>query len=175
MSPLALSALLRGLVARLGGVEASAAVMRQRHGAFSKGTISKMMSGQAAVTVAAVVALEDAAGDWPVTGLMFGRIVTRAQAPECIRLLAADMSVEAGEAVASIVRAFSFASEDSTRMTEVERAAALAECAQARDVFARACAVLAAGERPAPKRARSMAAGKQDAPAAVPFHRRAGP
>ena len=48
----------QALVSRAGGVEAVAAVLEARFGCGHKGTVSKMISGQLAVTVDAAVAVE---------------------------------------------------------------------------------------------------------------------
>lgn len=66
-SDLILRGLFRSLVARIGGVDAAAAFMGARCGGGSKGHVSKMCAGHAGITVEAVIALEDAVGEMPVT------------------------------------------------------------------------------------------------------------
>lgn len=112
----------RGLVGQLGGVEAAAAVLEQAYGAASKGTVSKMCSGQAEITLAAMRAIEDALGLYPMTTRLFERIGgDDAGAPD-LRAMAARLAQDSGCAVSELIRGFSGASADPERLTEDERA-----------------------------------------------------
>lgn len=95
----------RALVARAGGVEAVASVLGARFGCGHKGTVSKMMSNQLAVTVDAVVALEDFVGAAPITLRMFERLGDRAVSPVSLRELGAGSMIAAGAAHAAMMSA----------------------------------------------------------------------
>ena len=116
------TAMFRGLVAQLGGVEAAAAVLEQAYGAASKGTISKMCSGQAEVTLAAARAIEDALQVYPITTRLFERIGRDFDSGTDLRAMTARLAQDSGSAVAELVMGFSGASPDPERLTEDERA-----------------------------------------------------
>ncbi|WP_340109483.1 hypothetical protein [Pikeienuella sp. HZG-20] len=131
-----------GLVETAGGVEASAAILSARKGAaVHKSTVSRMVHDQIPVTVEAASAMEDALGVWPLSQLLFARIGRRAGGGD-LRALAAEASVECGEAVAAIISAFGAQSLDPSRMTDDERARARAEVAEALEVLTRISALL---------------------------------
>ena len=115
--------LFRGLVDRAGGVEAAAAILEEAYGACSKGTLSKMASGQARITVDAVRALEDSVGAFPITRRLFERIEAAPGRTACdLRALAARLSRGSGETVAALVMGFSDVSPDPQDLTAQERA-----------------------------------------------------
>ncbi len=128
-----LAHLFRGLVARLGGVEAATAILEEAYGAASKGTVSKMTSGQAQVTLAAAQALEDALGVYPITVRLFERISARPGSVADLRAMTARLAQDSGCAVSSLVMAFSGASVDPNRLTESERADVNARARALRD------------------------------------------
>ncbi|WP_439561128.1 hypothetical protein [Roseinatronobacter sp.] len=133
----------RGLVSQAGGVDAAAAVIEQAWGAASKGTVSKMCSGQAEITIAAIVALEEALGVYPVTLRLFERIGRDTASDGDLQALAARMAQDSGSAVSELVMSFSGASPDPERLTEDERARVNV---QARKLRADCDAVIAATE-----------------------------
>lgn len=137
--------LFRGLVARVGGVEAAAAILEEAYGAASKGTVSKMTSGQAQVTLAAAQALEDALGIYPITVRLFERIAARPGKAQDLRTMAARLAQDSGCTVSSLVMAFSGSSPDPERLTEDERAQVNALARALRDDC---LAVIAATEEP---------------------------
>ncbi len=120
-----------GLVRRFGGVEAAAALLEARLGAGSKGTVSKMCTGQAAVTLPAVLALEDALGSFPITGLLAERIGARARlSDDTVQAALARSTVESAEAHSAVIRAFRLL-DRGPDLTADERAAAIAETVEA--------------------------------------------
>lgn len=124
-----------GLVRRSGGVEAVAAVLEARYGVGSKGTVSKMCSGQIGVTLDAAVAVEDFVGAFPLTNRMFERIGREGVQAGCLQVLAAMSTVLSGQAHAALIRAFSHLSDDPDRLTAKERAEVIAEVRAARQVL----------------------------------------
>lgn len=128
-----LAHLFRGLVARLGGVDAATAILEEAYGAASKGTVSKMTSGQAHVTLAAAQALEDALGVYPITVRLFERISARPGPAMDLRTMTARLAQDSGCAVSSLVMAFSGASADPERLTDDERADVNARARALRD------------------------------------------
>lgn len=128
-----LAHLFRGLVARVGGVDAATAILEEAYGAASKGTVSKMTSGQAHVTLAAAQALEDALGLYPITVRLFERISARPGPALDLRAMTARLARDSGCAVSSLVMAFSGASTDPERLTEEERADVNARARALRD------------------------------------------
>lgn len=124
----------RGLVERAGGVDAAAAILEEAYGAASKGTVSRMTSGHAAVTVAAVRALEDTLGVYPITIRLFERINAGASGPCDLRAMAARLSQGSGETVSSLVLAFSDVSPDPSQLTDEERAEVNAQARELRDI-----------------------------------------
>ena len=122
MSDRILIASFRGLVSQLGGVEAAAAVLEEAYGAASKGTVSKMCSGQAEITVAAMRAIEDALGVYPMTTRLFERIGCEAGRGDDLRAMAARIAQDSGSAVSQLILGFSASSPDPDQLTEDERA-----------------------------------------------------
>lgn len=95
----------QALVSRAGGVEAVAAVLEARFGCGHKGTVSKMISGQLAVTVDAAVAVEDFVGAAPITLRMVERLADRAASTVSLRELGAGSMIAAGAAHAALMAA----------------------------------------------------------------------
>lgn len=126
-------ALFRGLVHQLGGVEAAAAVLEEAYGAASKGTVSKMCTGQAEVTLSAVRAIEDALQVYPITTRLFERISADHASGTDLRAMTARLAQDGGCVVAELVMAFSGASPDPERLTEDERARVNAQARRLRD------------------------------------------
>lgn len=138
-------AMFRGLVSQLGGVEAAAAVIEQAYGVASKGTVSKMCSGQAEITLAACRAIEDALGVYPITTRMFERIGIEFSTGTDLRAMAARLAQNSGCTVSELIMGFSGASADPERLTDDERARVNV---QARQLRADCEAVIAATEAP---------------------------
>tara|TARA_R110002049_G_scaffold23545_10_gene83667 strand:- start:51935 stop:52381 length:447 start_codon:yes stop_codon:yes gene_type:complete len=121
------------LVARAGGVEVVASVLDARYGAGSKGTVSKMCSGQIGVTLDAVVAIEDFLGTHPITRRLLERMAAEPQPVQPLPELAATCAIAAGEAHGALVRAMSEVSEGGSALTERERTEVLTRARVARE------------------------------------------
>jgi len=124
-----------GLVRRAGGVDAAAAVLEARYGVGSKGTVSKMCSGQLAVSIDAAVALEDFVGAFPLTCRLFERAGREGVREGSLRDLAAQSTVTCGQAHAALIRAFSHLSPGGEAVTPGERTEVIAEMRAAREVL----------------------------------------
>lgn len=133
--------LFAALVDAAGGVDAAAAVIAWRWGASSPSHVSRMCGGSVGVTLEAVVALEDALARRPVTSMLAERCARhgpgRIAARDRTRLgaLAAELAIEAGEAVAALVSGIG-------RPDAEGHAAAVKECQEAREVLGRLLAAL---------------------------------
>lgn len=104
-----LTALMAALIdGTFGCLDAAAETINARwgHGA-SKGTLSKKLHEHLDWTVADVIALEDAAGRYPVTRMLARRLERAGAARAAASLLdhAGGISKEAGEAVAALLTA----------------------------------------------------------------------
>ena len=124
-----------GLVHRAGGVDTVAAILQAKFGTASKGTVSKMCSGQIGVTYDAGCAVEDFLDEYPLTNRMFERKQEKRDFHACLKELAAGSSVASGEAHASLIRAFSNLSEDPEALTEKERTDVIAAARAARQYW----------------------------------------
>jgi len=124
-----------GLVRRAGGVDAVAAVLEARYGVGSKGTVSKMCSGQIGVTIDAAVAVEDFLGEFPLSTRMFERTGREGVRTGCLQSLAAESTVACGRAHSELIKAFSKMSEDPDRLTPGERVQVISELRAARQVL----------------------------------------
>lgn len=149
--------MLRGLVDRAGGFDAAAAVIAAATGAFSKGTLSKMCTGQAAVTLDALVALENALGVYPLTARLFERIGAEPREAGDLRALTGRLAADAGSAVSDLVNAFSAVSVDPERLTEDERAQVIVDLRRLRADCEAGLAALEDGPAPVPLRGRGAA------------------
>ncbi|TNF19164.1 MAG: hypothetical protein EP318_15525 [Rhodobacteraceae bacterium] len=130
------SAIFSGMVRRLGGVEAATAVLAAHTGAASKGTVSKMCTAGACVTIEAARAIEDALGEYPLTRWMHDR--TERAAPTSgagLKALLADSSLANGAAHAALIRALSPDSPSGENLSQGERAEVLSSMRHARDVL----------------------------------------
>ena len=94
----AMQALIDGTFACLDS--AAETINARTGGSTSKGTLSKRMHGALCWTVEEVIALEDAAGRYPVTRMMARRLDARGvTAAACVYAASGAASKEAGEAV----------------------------------------------------------------------------
>lgn len=123
--------LMRSLLGWYGCLDAATEAINARwEGGANKGTLSKKASGALDFTVADVIALEDAAGQFPVTR-MLARRLGGAGLPlrdGCLVAAGADIAKETGEAVAALLAASASArAEDAT--------AAITELLEARDAL----------------------------------------
>ncbi|MAI35055.1 MAG: hypothetical protein CMM07_25735 [Rhodopirellula sp.] len=125
----------KGLVKRAGGVDVVAAIVDAEHGSCSKGTISKMCSGQAALTYQVVHSLEEFVGAFPITNRSFERTSREVKNHRGLPDLAAESAVLTGQAHATLIKAYSALSEDPTRVTSEERAEIIASMRAARQVM----------------------------------------
>ena len=103
-----LTALMQGLISgTFGCLDAAAETLNARWGrGASKGTLSRKLSGSLDWTLADVIALEDAAGRYPVTRMLARRLEGARTGVERSALdHAGSISKEAGEAVAAILSA----------------------------------------------------------------------
>lgn len=123
----------RALVQRAGGVDVVAAVHEAHFGHGSKGTVSKMTSGQAAVTLDAVEALEGFLGEYPITTRLFERVEREASRLD-LPQLAARSAMVAGAAHAALIASLSEFSEGGARLSEAERVAVLVEVRALKEV-----------------------------------------
>lgn len=139
-------AIFHGMVQRLGGVEAATAVMSARYGCASKGTVSKMCSGGAAVTIEAARAIEEALGEYPLTRWMHDRTKDAGPGGAGLKALLADSSLATGAAHAALIRALSPDSPAGEALSDAERAGVLASMRQARDGLSEMIDVLEAME-----------------------------
>ena len=99
---------MRALVGFYGCYDAAAATISARWGerASCKATISKKMNGNADFNIADVIALEDAAGQFPITRMLADRLSRSNQASAVSLTLQVGTSAkEGGEAVAAALAA----------------------------------------------------------------------
>ena len=111
------------LVTRYGGCDAVAALHEARFGKGSKGTISKMCSGDLNVTVSAAMVLEDALRSYPITGRLASRCDKPMPTNGDICDLTARASTNAAAIVAAVMQARSPASDGGIDITPAEKAA----------------------------------------------------
>ncbi|WP_299734692.1 hypothetical protein [uncultured Roseobacter sp.] len=98
---------LRALIGWFGCYDAAAATINARWGGgASKGTISKKVSEQLDWTVADIVALEDAVGQYPVTRALARRLSERPSTKgRCLVVQSGTIARECGEAISAILAA----------------------------------------------------------------------
>lgn len=106
-SRLILSAMVQALISgTFGCLDAAALTLDARWGrGASKGTLSRKIAGSLDVTVCDVIALEDAAGRYPITHWLALRLADAVPEARDMRALAAGIAKESGEAVAAILAA----------------------------------------------------------------------
>lgn len=129
------SRMFAGMVKRLGGVEAAAAVIEAHTGACSKGTVSKQCSGQASVSVDSMVAIEDALRSFPFTNHLFERVGAGGVTGQPLQTLASAASIECGEALGALIRGFGAHSPEGSDLSAEERAEIVVEVTEARDAL----------------------------------------
>jgi len=145
MSDRVTCAMFDGLVRRIGGVDAAAAVLEARFGVCSKGTVSKMCSGQMAVTLDAATALEDALGVFPITRRLWDRMAGELRRGD-LRDLGAQSIQASGAAHSALMAAFSAGSLDPDNLTPDERVNVLALMHDLQATVARIIAVAGGNE-----------------------------
>lgn len=98
---------MRALVESYGCYDAVAALITARFGLpASKGTISKKMAGHNEFTLPEIIALEDAAGEYPVTHALMRRLNDApVRVDGCLVTHGANIAKETGEAVSAILAA----------------------------------------------------------------------
>lgn len=123
-------------VARAGGPDVVAALLAARYGVGTKGTVSRMCSGQIGVTVDAVLAVEDDLGAWPITEALAARQAgaLAGDAAPCIRDMAARSVLAAGEAHAALIRALADGGDGGEVITPSEAAMIVDQMAALRDL-----------------------------------------
>ena len=128
--------LFRALVARVGGMDAAAAVLAARYGAASKGSVSKMCAGSLGVTIEAVLALEDAIGEAPVTHYLSDRLGSGALplSVASITQMTVHAALAAAGAQMALARALDEAGDGGIEVTPREVAEIGAAMAQLRQV-----------------------------------------
>ncbi|QBR35733.1 hypothetical protein ETW23_05845 [Leisingera sp. NJS201] len=128
---------MKSLVDWFGCYDAVAETFNARWGGgASKGTVSKKVTGNLDWTVADVIALEDAAGRYPVTRMMARRLDRRPDVTGGSLLQdGSSIAKESGEAIAAILAAEQSSCAD-------DRAAAIKEALEARSAIDRALARL---------------------------------
>ena len=147
MNSATLLLMFRTLVRRCGGGTVATQLVAAATGRHVPSVISKMCSGQAAITYDVVRVLEDALGEYPITTAQFARIEAADSEPGDLRAMAARIAQDSGEAVAALISAFSGTSADPTRVTEEERPQLVMEL---RELMEDCKAALAALEATAP-------------------------
>lgn len=126
------------LIDSLGGFEAAVEVLRARWGhAVSKGTLSKKRAGDLDWTVADVLAIEAAAGSFPVTGYLVRQMKEQGGGRVSGDLIALSglISRETGEAVAAVLNVMS-------ADTDADRAETIKEVYEAIDALKQVVQVL---------------------------------
>lgn len=117
---------MKALVKNYGCYEAvSSLISAQCNVPASKGTVSKKMAGMLEFTIADVIALEDAVGQFPVTSHLMNRLKdAEPVAEQCLLTHGANINKEAMEAVNAIMMAAKSSNAD-------ERAEALQQIDEA--------------------------------------------
>lgn len=127
---------MRSLVEWFGCFDAVAETINARWGGgASKGTISKKAAGHLDWTIADVIALEDAAGNYPVTRLMMRRCTDRtAPVDGCLLRDSSSIAKESGEALQAILNAqqSNCANERAEAIKEIDDAISALRQARAR-------------------------------------------
>lgn len=135
-SRLILSAMLQALISgTFGCLDAAALTLDARWGRGAcKGTLSRKIAGSLDITICDVIALEDAAGRYPITQWLVRRLAISTPEARDIRLLAGGIARESGEAVASILSAelSDRAGERAQAIVEIDEAIAVLAAARAR-------------------------------------------
>jgi hypothetical protein len=129
------AALMQALISgSYGCLDAAAETINARWGqGGSKGTLSRKLTGSLDFTVADVIALEDAAGRYPVTRYLARRLAPEESRP--IRPIVAQagrISVETGQAVAAILAASASAEANDAEAADREIQEAIDALAEAR-------------------------------------------
>ncbi|MGB0661307.1 MAG: hypothetical protein ACPGNV_14175 [Mangrovicoccus sp.] len=137
---------MRSIVKEFGCYDAVAEVLNSRWGCgASKGTISKKMSGQLDWTLPDVIALQDAAGEYPITRLLARQKESHAVGEiACLVVQSGIVAKESGEAISAILDAEHSSSAD-------DRAQAVTEIDQAIEALKLARTKLTEGEDAAGK------------------------
>jgi len=127
---------MRALVAAFGCLDAAAEAINLRgRGGASKGTLSRKMSGSYDWSLVEVVALEDAAGQYPVTRLLARRLQDQAvPGPGSLISDSAGIAKESAEAIGAILAAAqsSRAAQTDDAIREVDEAIEALTVARAR-------------------------------------------
>lgn len=132
-----LLAQMRALLAGHGCLDAAAEAINARWGEHVvKGTLSRRASGEQPWPLHHVIALEDALGRYPITGLMHRRVTGELACPDVVSA-AQSVAKEAGEAVAALTGA-------ALSATACERAKAAVEIDEAIEALRTARAALEA-------------------------------
>lgn len=106
-SRMILSAMLQALISgTFGCLDAAALTLDARWGrGSSKGTLSRKIAGSLDITVCDVIALEDAAGRYPITHWLARRLAEVSPESRDMRALVAGIAKETGEAMAALLSA----------------------------------------------------------------------
>ena len=127
---------MKSIVGWFGCYDAVAETINARWGGgSSKGTISKKVSGALEWTLADIIALEDASGQFPVTRMMARRLEAREVIADiCLMSLTGVIAKENGEAISAILAAeqSSGANERVRAIKEIDDAVVAMQQARAR-------------------------------------------
>ncbi len=148
MSDAALRGIFQGLVARIGGVDAAAAVIEAHSGCGHKGTVSKMCAGQLGVTISAMMALEGALGEYPMSEFLAHVRAQGVAVPAPLSSIAAQSAVLAGQMQSALLLALSDDGDGGVRITPDEAAQVRASAAALIDVAHRVIDSLGAAPKP---------------------------
>lgn len=105
MSDAVIRGIFQGLVLRIGGVDAAAAVIEAHAGVGHKGTVSRMCGGHAGVTISAVMALEGALGEYPLTEYLAAQRADGVAVPASLSSIAAQSALLAGQMQSALMLA----------------------------------------------------------------------
>lgn len=122
MSDVVIRGIFRGLVQRIGGVEAAAAVIEAHAGVGHKGTVSKMCGGQLGVTISAAIALEGALGEYPLTEYLAAQRASGIDVPASLSSMAAQSALLAGQMQSALMLALADDGEGGAGVTKHEAA-----------------------------------------------------
>lgn len=128
-------AAMRALVQRLGSFDAVAETVAARWGhGVSKGTISRKMGGDLDWTVADVVAIKDALGEFPVSRMLARRMGAEVTPAADLSRQGGVIAKEAGEAVCAILAASASAraADEAVAVAEIDEAIAALRAARSR-------------------------------------------
>lgn len=116
-----------GLVDQSGGVDAAALTIEAATGKGNKGTVSKMRKGQYAISVEAIVALENGLRQYPFTRMLYDRLSPKLVTSSDVFELAARFAKAHGKVVTALFSTQAKASIEPKNMTPDDQAKIIKE------------------------------------------------